>query len=168
MWIKASKYQLKLLIHTSFLISNLLTHLLLNKYLQWLPPTPPPPQHLPPHPQFFVSRWQTCLKFLATIFVNERQRDWVNFTHQRGLPIFSGTMGCWIFSIFTRFNMFLRFYQQLSKPMILTSSMYLTPLGKNPLSAIYLPSDLDTNIYSLFAPSLSNKWPQCFLNSFFF
>lgn len=51
---------------------------------------------------------------MATIFVNERQRDWVNFTHQRGLPIFSGTMGCWIFSIFTRFNMFLRFYQQLS------------------------------------------------------
>lgn len=46
--------------------------------------------------------------------MNEGQRDWVNFTHQRGLPIFSGTMGCWIFSIFTRFNMFLRFYQQLS------------------------------------------------------
>lgn len=53
-------------------------------------------------------------KIFGHNFVNERQRDWVNFTHQRGLPIFSGTMGCWIFSIFTRFNMFLRFYQQLS------------------------------------------------------
>lgn len=138
MWIKASKYRLKLLIHTSFFI-QICWHICywINIYIGCL--QPPPPQHLPPHPQFFVSRWQTCLKFLATIFVNERQRDWVNFTHQRGLPIFSGTMGCWIFSIFTRFNMFLRFYQQLSKPMILTSSMYLTPLGKNPLSAIYLP-----------------------------
>lgn len=134
--LRASKYRLKLLIHTSFLI-QICWHIcywinIFNGCLQ------PPPNTSPPHPQFFVSRWQTCLKFLATIFVNERQRDWVNFTHQRGLPIFSGTMGCWIFSIFTRFNMFLRFYQ-LSKPMILTSSMYLTPLGKNPLSAIYLP-----------------------------
>lgn len=112
-WIKASKYRLKLLIHTSFLI-QICWHIcywinIFNGCLQT-----PPPNTSPPHPQFFVSRWQTCLKFLATIFVNERQRDWVNFTHQRGLPIFSGTMGCWIFSIFTRFNMFLRFYQQLS------------------------------------------------------
>lgn len=75
----------------------------------------PPTPHPPPPLKFFVGRWQTCMfKIFGHNFVNERQRDWVNFTHQRGLPIFSGTMGCWIFSIFTRFNMFLRFYQQLS------------------------------------------------------